>query len=342
VAAAQTQNFTVVVSNDPGNRLETLGADPEADWYGSVSVWRNPVYASDGFDASVDNEEIGEQSGQCVTEVAGESECFWTLGFEGRGSLSLRGIWEYKLPRPPPDPLRLYPFDWTFLDAGEVAITGGTGDFEGAAGAARYWCLREEFDLPESWSCDYTFEWCSVSWDDAPLADGNATQNLTVLVSHLPDSLDKIVYTGPAGDSFGDLVVFRHKMFFPESFDESNEVGPYALVDGVEQGQCVIVSGNGNALEYECAWTDTFHGRGSMTAQGRVFRNASGADFFDFETFGGADFFEFGNLAITGGTGEFLGASGEVHVGCAEDPLRFCFYVFEWRSVFQDEIEDGL
>jgi hypothetical protein len=88
---------------------------------------------------------------------------------------------------------------------------------------------------------------------------------------------------------------------------------------GEEQGSCITVAG-GNA---SCSWTNSFDNQGSITVQGKWLYNVSNFT---------------GILAITGGTGSYIGAAGEVRVNCPEESepsLAFCTYDFGWRSLFQ-------
>jgi hypothetical protein len=86
----------------------------------------------------------------------------------------------------------------------------------------------------------------------------------------------------PVGDSMGDLLVFANP-----AFDESMET----LV-GVDQGYCVRVRPVTGV--WECTWT-MFLADGQIVAQG---------PFYDAR--------ETSTLAITGGTGAYAGARGEM------------------------------
>ncbi|KAJ1453859.1 hypothetical protein M885DRAFT_523061, partial [Pelagophyceae sp. CCMP2097] len=97
---------------------------------------------------------------------------------------------------------------------------------------------------------------------------------------------------------------------------------------GEEQGSCITVAGGNASVEYECSWTNSFDNQGSITVQGKWLYNVSNSN----------DQFEYGILAITGGTGSYIGAAGEVRVNCPEESepsLAFCTYDFGWRSLFQ-------
>lgn len=91
---------------------------------------------------------------------------------------------------------------------------------------------------------------------------------------------DTVIDLGDEGDSIGDLLVFANQIY-----DESNE----ELI-GSDQGSCVrTVPGT----SYECAWTLTLDD-GQIMVQG---------PFVDGEN---------SVLAITGGTGAYVGATGEM------------------------------
>jgi allene oxide cyclase len=92
---------------------------------------------------------------------------------------------------------------------------------------------------------------------------------------------DTLVDTGPKGDSPGDLLPFTNPIY---DASNSHRVGS-------DQGNCVHVVGEGR---WECAWT-TFLGGGQITVEG---------PFFDFKSNS--------VLAVTGGTGTFRNARGQM------------------------------
>ena len=93
-------------------------------------------------------------------------------------------------------------------------------------------------------------------------------------------SSDTVTDLGAKGDSVGDLLTFANDLF-----DAGN-----ATKAGTDNGSCVRTAA-GKA--WECAWTNTL-------AKGQI--NVAGT-FLD-----GAD----SVLAVTGGTGEYAGARGEM------------------------------
>jgi allene oxide cyclase len=106
-----------------------------------------------------------------------------------------------------------------------------------------------------------------------------AAKEEIVVVEHA--TTDSVVDLGEKGDSVGDTLVFNNEVY--DSAD--------ANVVGSDQGSCVRVK-KGEA--YECTWTTTLDD-GSIVVQG---------PFYD----DGRD----STLAITGGTGDYSGATGEM------------------------------
>jgi len=93
---------------------------------------------------------------------------------------------------------------------------------------------------------------------------------------------DTTVNSGGAGDRTGNLLTFHNKVF---NAKDTKQVGR-------DQGFCVrIVPG----ASYECMWT-TFISGGQITVEGPFLDTANSV------------------LAITGGTGRFRGARGEMNL----------------------------
>ncbi|MEO6701222.1 MAG: allene oxide cyclase family protein [Jatrophihabitantaceae bacterium] len=91
---------------------------------------------------------------------------------------------------------------------------------------------------------------------------------------------DTVIDTGPAGDSVGDLLPFANPVF-----DAANRHQV-----GSDNGNCIrTVVGKA----YECSWTLTLAG-GSLVVSGPFYDAADSV------------------LAVTGGTGRFRGASGQL------------------------------
>ena len=101
--------------------------------------------------------------------------------------------------------------------------------------------------------------------------------------------------TGAKGDSVGDILTFAN-----EVFDAAD-----ATKVGTDNGYCLrTVSGAGAA--YECNWT-TFLDGGQITVEG---------PFFDAKE---------STLAITGGTGRYRGARGEMELHSRDNGAKFAF-----------------
>ena len=104
---------------------------------------------------------------------------------------------------------------------------------------------------------------------------------------------DTTTDTGAKGDSVGDILTFANEVFDPT---DTTKVG-------TDNGYCLrTVAG----AAYECNWT-TFLEGGQITVEG---------PFFDAKD---------STLAITGGTGRFRGARGEMELHSRENGAKFAF-----------------
>jgi hypothetical protein len=91
---------------------------------------------------------------------------------------------------------------------------------------------------------------------------------------------DAVTDTGTAGDSAGDILTFANEVF---DADDKDKIG-------TDQGICFrTVPGKA----WECCWTLTLE-KGQLTVEGPFFDSGDSV------------------LAVTGGTGEFAGALGEM------------------------------
>jgi hypothetical protein len=102
---------------------------------------------------------------------------------------------------------------------------------------------------------------------------------------------ERDVDLGKKGPSIGDYFVFHERMM-----KRGKRVG-------TDSGRCDVVRATNNIFALHCQATLTFRGRGQLTVQGSVeFHRGKNPDPV---------------LAITGGTGDFTGASGEfvIHEG---------------------------
>ena len=104
---------------------------------------------------------------------------------------------------------------------------------------------------------------------------------------------DTVVDLGDEGDSIGDTLAFGNELY-----DADN-----AEMVGMSQGSCVRTA-PGKA--WECTWTNVLED-GSIVVQG---------PFYDTED---------STLAITGGTGKYAGASGQMQLKAREGGTEFEF-----------------
>jgi allene oxide cyclase len=113
---------------------------------------------------------------------------------------------------------------------------------------------------------------------------------LTVLRFVEHSETDQVIDLGDSGDSFGDLNVFANPVF-----DESDTTQV-----GVNSGTCTRIVVN----RWECSWTLILD-NGQLTVQGPLNDDADSV------------------LAVVGGTGDFLGASGQLTMAQRpDDPTR--------------------
>ena len=109
---------------------------------------------------------------------------------------------------------------------------------------------------------------------------------------------DAVTDTGASGDSAGDILTFANEVF---DADDKNKIG-------TDQGHCIrTVPGK----TWECFWTLTLD-KGQITVEGPF--NDTGDSLF----------------AITGGTGDFAGAKGEMALsayGTKGDAYTFIYKV---------------
>jgi allene oxide cyclase len=121
-----------------------------------------------------------------------------------------------------------------------------------------------------------------------------AAQTLQILEVALSDT---VIDLGPKGDSMGDLLVFANPVYDPTTKKQI----------GMDQGSCVrVIIGK----SFECSWTVILAG-GVITAEGPFV--------------GPAD----STLAVTGGTGQYAGAKGNMTLH-ALDP-KMSSFVFTYN-----------
>ena len=122
---------------------------------------------------------------------------------------------------------------------------------------------------------------------------------VTFTVLEVPAS-DAVIDQVPTGDSAGDLLVFANIVM-----DESGETQV-----GTDQGWCIRTDVAAGA--WECTWT-LFLAQGQIVSQG---------PFFDAKP---------SSMAITGGTGDFAGARGQLDLSANEDGL----FVFAYTVMLE-------
>jgi len=93
---------------------------------------------------------------------------------------------------------------------------------------------------------------------------------------------DAVADTGPAGDSAGDILTFANPIF---DASNTNQVG-------TDNGSCIRTA---VGVSWECSWTTSLPG-GSIVVSG-TFLDAGDS-----------------TLAVTGGTGKYRGASGQMRL----------------------------
>lgn len=129
------------------------------------------------------------------------------------------------------------------------------------------------------------------------VALGTTKMSITV-VEHATS--DAVVDIGAAGDTEGDILWFANDVY-----DEAD-----ASVVGSDQGQCFRTSVANGA--WECNWT-TMLENGSITVEGPFYDAADST------------------LAITGGTGAYKRAEGQMRLHCyvGDDAVGRCDFAFK-------------
>ena len=137
---------------------------------------------------------------------------------------------------------------------------------------------------------------------DEEVADDPPVTRTIKVVEHADN--ETVTDTGMMGDSVGDILTFAN-----EVFDETNTTKV-----GTDQGYCIRT---GVGQGWECEWT-VFLAEGQISVAG---------PFFDTKE---------SSLAITGGTGAFKNASGEMALGFRDTPAPKIEYNFTYNLVLQD------
>lgn len=126
-----------------------------------------------------------------------------------------------------------------------------------------------------------------------------------VVIEHA--SSDTVIDNGDEGDSIGDTLVFTNDIY---DSDDANLVGS-------DQGSCMRVKPHSKDNEddglWECNWTVTL-ADGTIAVQGKSVDDGSST-----------------TLVITGGTGEYDGASGDMLLESINDgaEYRFTFHLHD-------------
>ena len=116
--------------------------------------------------------------------------------------------------------------------------------------------------------------------DEADIGTPTLALTRTIVVVERAET-DTAIDLGEAGDTIGDLIVFGNPVYDETNLDQV----------GVDQGSCVLAV---PGIAYECSWTLILED-GQIVVQGPI--NVDGSESV---------------LAITGGTGAYNGASGEM------------------------------
>jgi hypothetical protein len=124
---------------------------------------------------------------------------------------------------------------------------------------------------------------------------GAATTPATTTVHVIEHAVtDHTTDVGPAGDSAGDELTFHNKVF------DSRDRG----VVGSDQGHCIRIDPVGGS--YECLYTTSLPG-GQITVEGPFYDKRNSV------------------LAITGGTGRYRTARGELRLRSLANGTKFDF-----------------
>ncbi len=116
-----------VIEHADSDILQHVGPASEYDSVGDVLGFANPL-----FDSS-NKSQVGTDNGQCIRTAVGKAfECIWTASLDG-GQITVEG---------------------PFYDAkdSELAITGGTGDYDQASGTMK---LHARNDKGTEYDFDY-------------------------------------------------------------------------------------------------------------------------------------------------------------------------------------------
>ncbi|MBK9263920.1 MAG: dirigent protein [Polyangiaceae bacterium] len=128
------------------------------------------------------------------------------------------------------------------------------------------------------------------------------TVRVIELVEHVEN--ESVTDTGAMGDSVGDILTFANSLY-----DKTNTTKV-----GTDQGYCIRVSAG---VSWECEWT-------AFLADGQI---SVAGPFFDAKE---------STLTITGGTGAFKSATGEMALGFRETQPPTVEYDFVYTVVLEE------
>ena len=133
---------------------------------------------------------------------------------------------------------------------------------------------------------------CGASSGGSPSENstGGATRTIHV-IEHA--ETDKTIDVGKKGDSTGDILTFHNKVF-----DKQDK-----KIVGTDLGRCIRIEGG---RSYECDWTTSLHG-GQIAVDGPFYDDHDSV------------------LAITGGTGAYKRARGEMLLRSRKGGSEFDF-----------------
>jgi len=128
------------------------------------------------------------------------------------------------------------------------------------------------------------------------LAQANGEMDIIVVERATTDA---VIDVGEPGDSIGDMLAFGNDLY-----DADN-----ATLVGRDQGQCFR---SNPGMAWECIWTNILE-EGSLTVEGPFYDDLRDV-----------------SLAITGGTGDYAGATGVMTLHSRDDAgteLEFAFHL---------------
>jgi allene oxide cyclase len=156
--------------------------------------------------------------------------------------------------------------------------------------------------LPLALGFSFLLAGCAEDEKAAAPANNEPVTRLIELVEHADAEI--ITDVGMMGDSVGDIFTFSNPVF-----DKTNTTQV-----GTDQGYCIRIKA-GEA--WECEWT-VFLMEGQITVTG---------PFYDAKE---------STLSVTGGTGEFKNASGEMKLGFRTPPPPEIEYDFIYNLILED------